>query len=181
VTARARRGLKLAAAAVLAALLVALTVNVAVDFWTPQAEVKAPSAPAATPAIEPAALQVPAPMQPPPPLLQQPAAAPQPQWNQPLFEPKFDGPGSTRGASGGQAFTVPDFSSVLNQSAPLTQVLPPSISLSPDPAPVAIRPIFGSKSGGVESGALGTVGGIVSGAGGTVSGATSGASSLLKR
>ena len=177
-TARARRGLKLAAAAALAALLVALTVNVAVDFWTPQAELKVPAAPAATPAVEPAALQVPAPMQPlpPPPLPQQPAAAPQPQWNQPLFEPKFDRPVFTRGASGGQAFTVPDFSSVLNQSAPLTQVLPSSISLSPDPAPVAIRPIFGSKSGGMESGALGTVGGVVSGAGGTVSGATSGAS-----
>jgi len=61
-------------------------------------------------------------------------------------------------------------------------VLPPSVSATgSDPTGISIRPLFGGKSGGVESGALGAAGGALSGAGSTVSGATSGASSLLKR
>jgi len=42
-TARTKKGLKLAAAAIFAALLVAITLNAAVDFWTPQAELKDPA------------------------------------------------------------------------------------------------------------------------------------------
>lgn len=178
-TQRTKRGLKFAAAAILAALLVAITVNVAVDFWTPQAELKNPA-----PVIEPASLQMPPATQPlpAPPLPEWPAAAVQPQWNQPLFEPKFDGPGFVRGTGGTQGFTAPDFSSVLNQYAPLGQVLPPSVSLpGSDPAAVSIRPLFGGKSGGVESDALGAAGGLTGTAGSTVGGVTSGAGSLLKR
>ncbi len=186
-TQRTKRGLKFAAAAIFAALLVAITLNAAVDFWTPQAELKAPPAPtkeAAAPAIEPAALQMPltakplpAPPWPEPP----PAKQAQPQWNQPLFEPKFDGPGAAR-SGGAQTFTAPDFSNALNQYAPLGQVLPPSLSLpGSDPAAVSIRPLFGGKSGGVESGALGAAGSLPGTAGSAVGGATSGASSLLKR
>jgi hypothetical protein len=192
-TQRAKTGLKLAAAAVFAALLVAITLNAAVDFWTPQAELKNPPAPvkeAVAPAVEPAALQVPltAKPLPAPPWPEQPAAKQaQPQWNQPLFEPKFDGPGARSG--GTQTFAAPDFSNVLNQYAPLGQVLPPSVSLpGSGPAPVSIRPIFGGKSGGVESGALdaagglaGTAGSVTGTAGSTVGGAASSAGSLLKR
>jgi hypothetical protein len=105
----------------------------------------------------------------------------QPQWNQPLFEPKFDGPGVVRGG-GSEGFTAPDFNNVLNQYAPLVQVLPPSVSLpGADPAPVAIRPIFGGKSGGVESGALGAAGSLSGTAGGAVGGTASGAGSLLNK
>jgi hypothetical protein len=183
-TQRTKRGLKLAAAAILAALLVALTVNVAVDFWTPQAELKDPPAPskeAVAPAIEPTALQMPLAQPPAPPLPQQPAAASTQPWNQPLFEPKFDGPGAARSGGSAQSFTVPDFSNTLNQ-LPLSQVLPPSVSTpGSDPTGISIRPILGTKSGGTDSGALGAAGGIISGAGSAVGGATSGASSLLKR
>jgi hypothetical protein len=179
VTQRTKRGLKFAAAAILAALLVAITVNVAVDFWTPQAELKNPA-----PAIEPASLRMPPATQPlpAPPLPQQPAAVPaQPQWNQPLFEPKFDGPGAARGGSA-QGFTAPDFSNVLNQYAPLGQVLPPSVSMpGSSPAPVSIRPIFNSKAGGVEGGALDAAGSLPGSAGSTVGGAVSGAGALLNR
>ncbi len=185
-TQRAKRGLKFAAAAILAALLVAITVNVAVDFWTPQAELKNPAPPkeAVAPAIEPTALQIPQPKQlPAPPLPQQPAAVPaQPQWNQPLFEPKFDGPGAARNGGGAQTFTAPDFSNVLNQYAPLGQVLPPSVSLpGSGPAPVSIRPLFGGKSGGVEGSALDAAGSLPGSAGSTVGGAVSGAGALLNR
>src|ERR1700730_6394618 len=185
---RTKRGLKLAAAAIFAALLVAITVNAAVDFWMPQAELKESSQPPVSPA-EPASLQMPLAAQPlpAPPFPQQPAAASAPpQWNQPLFEPKFDGPGVAgsgvaRGGGALQTFTAPDFSNALNQFAPLSQVQPPSFSLpGADPAPVSIRPIFGGKSGGVESGALGAAGNL-SGAGSAVGGAASGAGSLLKR
>ena len=180
---RTKRGLKLASAAIFAALLVAITVNGAVDFWMPQAELKESSAPPVSPA-EPASLQMPLAAQPlpAPPWPQQPAAASTPpQWNQPLFEPKFDGPGFTRGGGAAQTFTAPDFSKALNQFAPLSQIQPPSLSLpGADPAPVSIRPIFGGKSGGVESGVLGAAGNL-SGAGSAVGGAASGASSLLKR
>ena len=186
-TERTKKGLKLAAAAIFAALLVAITLNAAVDFWTPQAELKDPPAPvkeAAAPAIEPAAPLTARPL-PAPPWPEQPAAkSAQPAWNQPLYEPKFDGPGTARnGPQGGsQGFAAPDFSSTLNQFAPLSQVLPPSVSATgSDPTGISIRPLFGGKSGGVESGALGAAGGTLSGAGSTVSGATSGASSLLKR
>jgi hypothetical protein len=182
-THRTKRGLKLAAAAIFAALLVAITFNAAVDFWMPQAELKESSQPPVSPA-EPASLQMPLAAQPLPaaPLPQQPAAASAPlQWNQPLFEPKFDAPGFARGGGAAQTFTAPDFSNALNQFAPLSQIQPPSLSLpGADPAPVSIRPIFGGKSGGVESGALGAAGNL-SGAGSAVGGAASGAGSLLKR
>lgn len=76
-TQRAKRGLKFAAAAILAAFLVAITVNVAVDFWTPQAELKNPAPPkeAVALAIEPASLQMPPATQPlpAPPLPERPA------------------------------------------------------------------------------------------------------------
>lgn len=180
---RTKTGLKLAAAAIFAALLVAITVNAAVDFWMPQVELKESSQTPVSPA-EPASLQMPLAAQPLPaaPLPQQPAAASAPlQWNQPLFEPKFDGPGFTRNGGAAQTFTAPDFSNALNQFAPLSQIQPPSLSLpGADPALVSIRPIFGGKSGGVESGVLGPAGNL-SGAGSTVGGAASGASSLLKR
>src|ERR1700682_1649171 len=114
---RTKKGLKLVAAAIFAALLVAITVNGAVDFWIPQAELKDKFAlpkEAAAPAIEPASLQMPPATQPlpAPPLPQQPTAASMPpQWNQPLFERKFDGPGVAgsgfaRGG-GAQTFTAP--------------------------------------------------------------------------
>jgi hypothetical protein len=182
---RMKNGLKFAAAAIFAALVVAITVNGAVDFWMPQTELKdsAPPKEAAVPAIEPAALQMPLAKQPlpPPPLPGRPAAATtQPQWSQPLFDPKFDGPGIARG--GPQNFTAPDFSNVLNQYAPLGKVLPPSLSVTgSDPAAVSIRPLFGGKSGGVEGGALDAAGSLPGAAGGAVGGVTSGASSLLKR
>jgi hypothetical protein len=181
---RTKRGLKLAAAAIFAALLVAITFNAAVDYWMPQAELKAPPVSpkeAAAPAIEPATLQLPLATQPlpAPPLSQRPAAATQPQWNQPLFEPKFDGPGVAR-SGGSQGFTVPDFSNVLNQYAPLGQVLPPSLSVTGDPAAVSIRPIFNTKSGGVEGDALGAAGSLP-GVGSTVGGAVSGAGALLNK
>jgi hypothetical protein len=183
---RARKGLKLAAAAIFAALLVAITVNAAVDFWMPQAELKdtlAPPKEAAAQAIEPASLQNPLATRPLPaaPLSERTAAeAAQPQWNQLLFEPKFDGPGMARGSS--QGFTAPDFSSVVNQYAPLSQVLPPSVSATgSDPLLVSVRPIFGGKAGGVESGALGAAGNLTGTAGGAVGGATSGAGSLLNK
>ena len=185
-TERTKKGLKLAAAAIFAALLVAITLNAAVDFWTPQAELKGPPAPvkeAAAPAIEPAAPLTARPL-PAPPWPEQPAAKPaQPAWNQPLYEPKFDGPGTARnGPQGGaQGFAAPDFSSTLNQFAPLSQVLPPSVSATgSDPTGISIRPLFGGKSGGVDS-ALGTAGSLTGTAGGTVGGATSSAGSLLKR
>jgi hypothetical protein len=191
VTQRTKRGLKFAAAAFFAALLVAITINAAVDSWTPQVELKnPPAAPkeAAAPAIEPASLQVPLTARPlpAPPWPEQPAAKQaQPQWNQPLFDPKFDGPGLGRNGGGAQTFTAPDFSKVLNQYAPLSQVLPPSVSPGSGPAPVSIRPIFGGKSGGVEGGALDAAGSLAGTAGstvgGTVGGVTSGAGSLLKR
>ena len=187
-TQRAKRGLKFAAAAFFAALLVAITINAAVDSWTPQVELKNPPA-FPKEAVEPASLQVPLAARPlpAPPWPEQPAAKQaQPQWNQPLFEPKFDRPGVARSGGGAQTFTAPDFSNVLNQYAPLSQVLPPSVSLpGSGPAPVSIRPIFGGKSGGVEGGALDAAGGLTGTAGstvgGTVGGVTSGASSLLKR
>jgi hypothetical protein len=115
-------------------------------------------------------------------LPQQPTAASAPlPWNQPLFEPKFDGPGFARNGGGAQTFTAPDFSNALNQFAPLSQIQPPSLSLpGADPALVSIRPIFGGKSGGVESGVLGATGNL-SGAGSAVGGAASSAGSLLKR
>ena len=184
-TERSKRGLKLAAAAIFAALLVALTVNVAVDFWTPQAELSDPPKAAVAPAVEPAAMQMPAITQPlPPPPSPERSTAVQPPWNQPLFEPKFDGPGAARGGpqGGSQTFTAPDFSNALNQYAPLGQVLPPSVSLpGSDPAAVSIRPIFGGKSGGVESGALGAAGSLPGTAGGAVGGAVSGAGSVLNK
>ena len=174
-----KRGLKFAAAAIFAALLVAITVNVAVDFWTPQAELNDPPKVAAAPAIEPAAMQMPAttlPLPPPP----ERSTAVQPQWNQPLFEPKFDGPGFVRG-TGSAGFTAPDIGNVINQYAPLGQVLPPSVSLpGADSIPV-VRPIIGGKSGGVESGVMGTAGSLSGTAGGAVGGATSGAGSLLNK
>ena len=182
-TQRTKRGLKFAAAAFFAALLVAVTINAAVDSWTPQVELKNPPAPPKE-AVEPASLQVPLAARPlpAPPWPEQPAAKQaQPQWNQPLFEPKFDGPGVAPSGGGAQTFTAPDFSNVLNQYAPLSQVLPPSVSLGSGPAPVSIRPIFGGKSGGVEGGALDAAGGLTGTAGGTVGGVTSGAGSLLKR
>jgi hypothetical protein len=169
-------------------LLVAITFNAAVDFWTPQAELKDLVAPkeAVAPAIEPTSLQVPLATRPlpAPPLPQQPAtASAQPQWNQPLFEPKFDGPAAARSSGGGaQTFSAPDFGKALNQFAPLSQVLPPSVSVpGSDPTGISIRPIFSGKSGGVESGGLGDAGGVVSGAGSTVGGAASSANTLLKR
>jgi hypothetical protein len=111
---RTKRGLKFAAAAVFAALLVAVTVNVAVDFWMPQAELNDPPKVAVAPAIEPAAIQMPPVTQPVPlPPLPERSTAVQPQWNQPLFEPKFDGPGVVRGG-GSAGFTAPDFNNVLN-------------------------------------------------------------------
>jgi hypothetical protein len=177
---RTKMGLKLAAAAIFAALLVAMTLNVAVDFWTPQAELNEPPKVALAPAIEPTAIQIPPATQPLPP--EQPTAV-QPPWNQPLFEPKFDGPGAARsGPQGGSAgFTAPDFSNALNQYAPLGQVLPPSVSMpGADSVPV-IRPIIGGKSGGVESGVMGTAGSLSGTAGGAVGGATSGAGSLLNK
>ena len=166
--------------------------NGAVDFWMPQAELKdtpAPPKEAAAPAIEPALLQMPPAMQPlpaPPLPRQQTAASTPPPWNQPLFEPRFDGPGVAGSgvARGGaaQTFTAPDFSNALNQFAPLSQIQPPSLSITgADPAPVSIRPIFGAKSGGVESGVLGATGNLTGTAGGAVGGATSGAGSLLRR
>jgi hypothetical protein len=179
-----QRGLKIAAAAIFAALLVAMTVNVAVDFWTPQAELNEPPKVAVAPAIEPAAMQVPATTQPLPPPPERSMAV-EPQWNQPLFEPKFDGPGFVRG-TGSAGFTAPDIGNVLNQYAPLGQVLPPSVSLPGSaPAAVSIRPIFGGKSGGVESGAMDTAGSLSGTAGGAVSGpvggAVSGAGALLNK
>ena len=48
-TERTKRGLKLAAAAIFAALLVAITFNAAVDFWTPQAAPGDPSGRAGVP------------------------------------------------------------------------------------------------------------------------------------
>jgi hypothetical protein len=184
---RTKKGLKIAAAAIFAALLVAITFNVAVDFWTPQVEVKDPTAPskeATAPAIEPASLQMPLTAQPlpAPPFPEQPtAASAQPQWNQPLFEPKFDGPGATRSGGSTQGFAAPDFSSVLNQYAPPSQVLPPSLSVTgPAPAPVSIRPILDTKAGGMDGGALGVAGNLP-GVGSTVSGAASGAGSLLNK
>ncbi len=183
---RERKGLKLAAAAIFAALLVAITVNAAVDFWMPQAELKdtpAPPKEAAAQAIEPASLQNPLATRPLPaaPLSERTAAeAAQPQWNQLLFEPKFDGPGVARGSS--QGFTAPDFSSVVNQYASLSQVLLPSVSATgSDPLLVSVRPILGGKAAGVESGALGAAGNLTGTAGGAVGGATSGAGSLLNK
>jgi hypothetical protein len=186
---RTKKGLKLAAAVAFAVLLVAITFNVAVDFWTPQAELKDPVAPkeAVSPAIEPTSLQVPLATRPlpAPPLPQRPTtASAQPPWNEPLFEPKFDGPAAARGSSGGaQTFSAPDFGkAALNQFAPLSQVLPPSVSVpGSNPTGISIRPIFSGKSGGVESGGLGAADGVVSGTGSTVSGAASSASTLLKR
>src|SRR6185295_8170876 len=95
-TDRTKKGLKFAAAAIFALLLVAITINGAVDYWMPQADLKDPSL--LMPAPEPAALQIPEPARPLPSTLpEQPAAtATQPPWNQPMFEPKFDGPGFTR-------------------------------------------------------------------------------------
>jgi hypothetical protein len=183
-TARTKKGLKLAAAAIFAALLVAITVNAAVDYWTPQADVKDPAMPAAVPAVELAPLQVPLQPLPVVPLNEEAAATPGQPWNQPLFEPKFDAPGAARSApqGGAQGFTAPDFSHALNQFAPLSEVLPPSISApGTDPTGISIRPIFNSKAGGVESGALGAAGSLPGTAGNAVGGATSGASSLLKR
>src|SRR5258706_11287239 len=90
-----QRGLKIAAAAIFAALLVAMTVNVAVDFWMPQAELNDPPKVAVAPAIEPAAIQMPATTQPLPPPSERSMAA-QPQWNHPIFAPKFDWPGLVR-------------------------------------------------------------------------------------
>lgn len=180
-TQRTKRGLKLAAAAIFAALLVAVTVNVAVDFWTPQAALNDPPKVAVAPAIEPAAIQMPATQPVPPPPSPERSTALQPQWNQPLFEPKFDGPGFVRGG-GSAGFTAPDFSNVLNQYAPLGQVLPPSVSVpGSSPAAVSVRPIFGGKSGGVESGALDAAGNLSGAAGGAVGGAVSGAGSLLNK
>src|SRR5437762_5239113 len=152
-TQRAKTGLKLAAAAIFAALLVAITLNAAVDFWTPQVGLNEPAAPAKD-AVAPSndSLQMPLATRPAPASLlpEQQAATPPPPWNQPLFEPKFDGPGIARGnpQTGAQGFSAPDFSGALNQFAPFSQVLPPSV-LAPgsDPAPVSIRPIFGGKSG----------------------------------
>jgi hypothetical protein len=183
---RTRKGLKLAAAVIFAALLVAITVNGAVDFWMPQAELKDPSEPtkeAAAPALESDSLQKPLAMQPLPaaPLSERTADVAEPQWNQLLFEPKFDGPGVARRGSS-QGFTAPDFTSVLNQYAPLSQVLPPSVSATgSDPLLVSVRPIFGGKSGGVESGTLGAAGGLTGTAGSGVGGAVSGAGSLLNK
>jgi hypothetical protein len=184
---RTKKGLKLAGAAIFAALLVAFTVNAVVDFWLPQADLKDAVAPkeAVVPAIEPTSLQIPFAKQPSPPspLPQTPATASQPQWNQPLFEPKFDGSASTRSSGGGaQTFSAPDFSKALNQFAPPLQVLPPSISVTGrDPASVAIRPIFGSKAGGTEGDALSAAGNITGTAGNTVGGVTSGAGALLNK
>jgi hypothetical protein len=177
---RTKNSFKYAAAAIIAALLVAITVNGAVDFWMPQADLKAPPKEAAVPAIEPAALQMPLAKQPLPPALpERPPAAAQPQWTQPLFDPKFDGPGIARGGS--QNFTAPDFSNVLNQYAPLGKVLPPSLSVTgSDPAAVSIRPIFNSKAGGVEGDALGAAGSLP-GVGNALGGAVSGAGSLLNK
>ncbi len=178
---RTKRGLKFAAAAIFAALLVAITVNVAVDFRTPQADLNDPPKVAVAPAIEPAAIQLPATQPVPLPPSPKGSTAVQPQWNQPLFEPKFDGPGFVRG-TGSAGFTAPDIGNVLNQYAPLGQVLPPSVSVpGADPAPVAIHPIFGGKSGGVESGTLGAAGNLPGTAGGAVGGAVSGAGSLLNK
>lgn len=178
---RTKRGLKFAAAAVFAALLVALTVNVAVDFWIPQAELSDPPKVAVVPAIKPAAIQMPATQPLPPPPSPERSTAVQPQWTQPLFEPKFDGPGIARGP-GSAGFTAPGFSNVLNQYAPLGQVLPPSVSLpGSSPAAVSIRPIFGGKSGGVESGVLDAAGNLSGTAGGAAGGAVSGAGSLLNK
>jgi hypothetical protein len=175
-TTRTKRNLKLAAAAILAAFLVALTVNVAVDFWMPQVAVKAPA-----PAVEPAALQLPPPAPPVAPMPKEAAADPAP-WNQPLFDPKFGGPGIARSGGGAPpSFAAPNLGNILNQAMPLTQVSPPSFAApGADPAIVSIRPIFNGKAGGVEGGA-GTLGGALSTGSGTVSGATSGAGSLLKR
>ncbi|HLL27626.1 MAG TPA: hypothetical protein VKT73_08245 [Xanthobacteraceae bacterium] len=187
-TARAKKSLKFAAAAIFAAFLVAITVNAAVDYWMPQAGLKEPAMPSVTPPVDPAALQMPT-TQPLPaaPLPEQDAAIPaEPQWNQPLFEPKFDGPGwTTPGGtrSGGtQGFATPDFSKVLNQFAPQSQVLPPSIEApGSNPMPLSVRPIFGSKSGGTEGGALDAAGGLPGAATGAVNGAVSSPTSLLNK
>lgn len=187
-TVRTKRTLKIAAGAIVAALLIAFTVNVAVDFWTPQAELKSPAVREAIVApVEPSTLQVPKPAEPPAaPVLQQSTVAPAQPWDQPLFDPKFDGPGLPRNSGSKQNFSLPDFSSALNPSVPLPQVAPPSFATpGSEPKVISIRPIFNSKAGGVESGAGGVAGDALSGASGavsgTVGGATSGASSLLKR
>jgi len=182
-TESAKRNLQIAAGAVVAAILVAITVNSAVDFWSPQVNLKTPPAPA-VPAVEPAALQIPPASQPLPaaPLIEREASA-QPQWNQPLYEPKFDLPNYARGGPhGSQGFAVPDFGSAVNQFAPPSQVLPPLVSTpGSDPAVVSIKPIFNSKAGGVDSGIAGAAGNVAGSVGNTVGGATSGAGSLLKR
>jgi hypothetical protein len=171
-----KRRLHIAAAAILAALLVALTVNVAVDFWTPQADLR-PAQEAAVAPVDPATLNVPKPSETPAAPMPQQSVAPAQPWNQPLFDPKFDGPGLPGGKQ--QSYSAPDFSNALNPSIPLPQVSPPSVATqTAEPNVISIRPIFNSRAGGVDSGA---VGGVLSGAGGTVGGATSGASSLLKR
>jgi len=179
---RTERSLKFAAAAIFAALIVAIAVNGAVDFWMPQTELKDAPAPlneAVAPAIEPVTLAT-QPL-PAPPLPGQPtSASAQPSWNQQIFEPKFDGPGFARGGRS-QGFTIPDFSNVLNQYAPLSQVLPPSVSTPGfDPAPISIRPIFNSKAGGVEGGALGAAGNL-SGAGNAIGGTVSGVGPALNK
>ena len=181
----AKRNLKIAAGVAVAVLLIAITVNGAVDFWSPQVEVKTLAAPSAPP-VEPAALQMPPVSQPLPaaPLTEREAST-EPQWKQPLFEPKFDVPNyapAGRPGGGAQGFAIPDFSSTLNQFAPPSQVLPPLVSTpGSDPAVVSIKPIFNSKSGGVDSGIGGAAGNVPGTVGNAVGGVTSGAGSLLKR
>jgi hypothetical protein len=166
------RALKLTVAGICTALLLAVTVNVVADFWTPRTELKEPASP-----IKESAMQI-APMQPQTapqiaPLNEQQVSAPaQWQWNEPLFEPKFDfSPTDRRGS----AFTI-DFNRATNPNAILPQVLPPALPNS-DPSPaISFRPIFGSKAGGV-----GGVATDLPSVGGTTSGAAATAGSLLKR
>jgi hypothetical protein len=178
-----KKGLKIAAGTIVAALVIAFTVNVAVDFWTPQAELKTPAMKDAATPVSPSAMQVPKTAElPAPPAPQQTTAASAQPWAEPLFDPKFDAPGLARSGGARQSYTAPDFGSVLKPSIPLSQVSPPSfVTPGSEPNVISIKPIFNSKAGGVDSGAAGAVGGTLSGASGAVSGATSGASSLLKR
>lgn len=169
------RTLKLAAAGIGALLLLAVTINVVADFWTPPIELKEPALPVETPVM-----QIP-PSQPQnvpevvPPIEQQTSVPAQWQWNQPLFVPKFDLPAASRGGS----VSAIDFSRATSPGLSLPEVLPPSLPDSGAAPGITFRPIFGSKAGGVEGTALGAANSL--GVGNATGSAASTASSLLKR
>ena len=170
------RTLKLAAAGIGVLLLLAVTINVVADFWTPPIELREPPLP-----VEKSVLQIPqVPPQRMPDVVplneQQTSASPQWQWNQPLFEPKFDLPPTTRESS----VRTLDFSRASSPNANLPEILPPALPGSDPARGITFRPIFGSKAGGVEGTALGATNNLP-GVGSTTGGAAATAGSLLKR